>query len=195
MHIVNFALWYELIQARVQCAPVSALFDSHCQYTQTRIWNFHIFSSEKVTTGSYFSSQWNVIWVFGIAQNRSVGKLSRIRCVRLKFGVNSVTPFPLFDTFLCVPSEWASLLACFSYLNQNNCQITCAFYPCCQGEYISRVTIVLSQIVSCFTRLLLALNRFSYFDRFWVCLRILTRHMWGLGRWGYTDRSAQFLSF
>lgn len=56
--------------------------------------------------------------------------------------------------------------------------------------------IVHSQVVwHVFTGLLQAFNRHSYFSRFWVSLWILPRHMRGLGRWGYTDWGAQFLSF
>lgn len=77
-----------------------------------------------------------------------------------------------------------------------DCQITLAFYPGCQVEQISRVTIVLSQVVChVFTGLVQAFNRHSYFSWFWVCLWELPRHVRGLGRWRYTDRGAQFLSF
>lgn len=77
-----------------------------------------------------------------------------------------------------------------------DCQITLAFYPCCQVEQISRVTIVLSQVVChVFAGLVWAFNRRSYFSWFWVCLWKLLRHVRGLGRWGYTDRGAQFLPF
>lgn len=47
-------------------------------HTNTHM-EFPHFFSEQITTGSYFSSQWNVMWVFGIAQNRSVRELRRIK--------------------------------------------------------------------------------------------------------------------
>lgn len=158
----------------------------------TRIWNFQTFA-EQITAASNFTFKRNVMWVIRMTQNRSVGKLWGIKvCLTDVWLCSSNT---ITSHLLCFRSEWDSPLAQLSYLNRKTVRLLLHFTLVAKLNR-SQEYIVLSQVVChVFAGLVRAFNRHSSFRWFWVCLWKLPRHVRGLGRWGYTDWGAQFLSF